>query len=153
MGRKLIPVELSEAEQSWLRSLLQKGNHKSQEYRRAQILLKLHVGEKPTVISQQVYCSPATVTGIKKRYLEGGIERALKDAPRSGAPPKVTEYHEVDVTAIACSSPPQGRGRWTAELLSDELVKLGYEEGHSPSSVRRILKKVNLNLGKNESGA
>lgn len=153
MGRKLIPVQLTEADESYLRTMLQKGDHNSREYRRAQILLKLHAGEKPTAISQQVYCSPATVKAVKSRFLKGGLERALKDAPRSGAPPKVTEYHEADVTAIACTTPPKGRGKWTAELLSDELVKLGYQEGHSPSSVRRILKKVNLNLGKSEPGA
>lgn len=152
MGRNLVPIELPESEESALRTLLQKGNHNSREYKRAQILLKLQAGEKPTAISEQVYCSPATVKAVKKRYLSGGLERALKDAPRSGAPPKVTEYHEADVTAIACSTPPEGRGKWTAELLSDELVRLGYEQGHSPSTVRRILKKVNLNPGKKESG-
>jgi len=153
MGRKLIPVDLSTEEESKLRSMLQKGEHNSREYKRAQILLKLHAGEKPTAISKQVYCSPGMVTGTKRRYLEKGLDGALQDAARSGAPPKVSEYHEADITAIACSSPPEGRGRWTAELLSDELIKLGYEEGHSPSSVRRVLKKVNLNLGKSESGA
>lgn len=153
MGRKRIPVELKPSEESLLLGLLQKGNHNSREYRRAQILLKLHAGGKPTAISQEVYCSPATVKAVKSRYLEGGLERALKDAPRSGAPAKVTEYHEADITAIACTTPPKGRGKWTAELLSDELVKLGYEEGHSPSSVRRVLKKVNSNPGKNACGA
>ena len=153
MGRKLTPLVLKPSEEHELRSLLQKGNHNSREYRRAQILLKLHAGGRPTAISQEVYCSPATVKAVKSRYLKGGLERALKDAPRSGAPPKVTEYHEADITAIACTTAPKGRGKWTAELLSDELVKLGYEEGHSPSSVRRVLKKVNLNPGKNASGA
>ena len=153
MGRKLIPIVLKEGEVPQLEQILRKGTHKSQEIRRAQILLRLHAGEKPTSISLAVNCSPATVKSVKRRYQEGGLERALKDLPRSGAPPKVTEYHEADVTAIACSPPPKGRGRWTAELLSDELVKLGYEEGHSPSSVRRILKKVNSNRGKKESGA
>lgn len=153
MGRKLIRLELSAAEQAQLREMLSKGEHNSREYKRAQILLKLDAGERPTAISEQVYCAPSTVKAVKKRYLDGGLSRALNDAPRSGAPPKVTTYHEADVTAIACSTPPEGRGRWTAELLSDELVKLGYEEGHSPTTVRRILKKVNSSLGKNVFGA
>lgn len=152
MGRKLTPIALTDSEESTIRTLLQKGTHNSREYKRAQILLKLQGGEKPTAISLDVYCSPGMVKAVKKRYLSGGLERALKDAPRSGAPAKVTEYHEADITAIACTTAPKGRGKWTAELLSDELVKLGYEEGHSPSTVRRILKKVNLSLGKKESG-
>jgi transposase len=152
MGRKLIPLSLSDSEITHLEEMLRKGTYKSQEIRRAQILLRLHEGEKPTAISLAVKCSPATVKSVKQRYLSAGMERALKDLPRSGAPPKVTEYHEADVTALACSTPPEGRGKWTAELLSDELVKLGYHEGHSPSSVRRILKKVNSNRGKKGSG-
>ena len=153
MGRKLIPLVLKESEVFELEEMLRKGTYKSQEIRRAHILLRLHAGEKPTAISLAVKCSPATVKSVKKRYQDGGLERALKDLPRSGAPPKVSEYHEADVTAIACSPPPEGRGRWTAELLSDELVKLGYREGHSPSSVRRILKKVNLSRGSKDCGA
>ena len=153
MGRKLTPVVLKASEIEQLKEMLKKGTYKSQEIKRAQILLKLHVGEKPTPISIDLDCVPATVKSVKKRYLEGGLERALKDLPRSGAPLKVSEYHEADITMLACSEPPQGRGRWTAELLSDELVKLGYEEGHSPSSVRRVLKKVNSNRGKKDSGA
>lgn len=153
MGRKLTRIELTDSEESTLRTILQKGTHNSREYKRAQILLKLQAGAKPTAISLEVYCSPATVKAVKKRYLSGGLDRALKDAPRSGAPAKVTEYHEADITAIACTVAPKGRGKWTAELLSDELVKLGYEEGHSPSTVRRILKKVNLSLGRKGFGA
>jgi len=152
MGRKLIALVLTSEEESSLHDMLQKGTHNSRELKRAQILLKLHSGEHPTPISIAVYCSPATVKAVKRRYLSGGLNRALKDAPRSGAPPKVTEYHEADITAIACTNPPRGRGAWTAELLSDELVKMGYKEGHSPSSIRRVLKKVNLNRGKKECG-
>lgn len=153
MGRKLIVVDLPVEEQDQLRRLLSKGFHSSRTIRRAHTLLRLHAGEKPTAIAITLDCSPATVKAVKSRYLKSGLERALYDAPRSGAPPKVTTYHEADVTALACSIPPLGRGKWTAELLSDELVKLGYQEGHSPSTVRRILKKVNSNRGKSVSGA
>ena len=71
MGRKLIPIVLKEGEVPQLEQILRKGTHKSQEIRRAQILLRLHAGEKPTSISLAVNCSPATVKSVKRRYQEG----------------------------------------------------------------------------------
>lgn len=153
MGRKQHPLTLKEDEIRQLHQMLSSGRHSSREIARAQVLLKLHGGSKPTAIAQEVFLQPSTVNGIKRRYLNEGLERALKDAPRSGAPAKVTEFHEADVTALACSTPPEGYGQWTVELLSDKMIQLGYTEGVSPSSIRRILKKVNSNPGSKNSGA
>ena len=153
MGRKLQPLVLKESEITQLRQLLSKGCHSSREIMRAQVLLKLHAGGKPTAISQEVFVQPATVKSIKRRYLSEGLERALIDAPRSGAPAKITEFHEADVTTLACSTPPEGYGQWTVDLLSDQMVQLGYQEGVSPSSIRRILKKANSNRGNKNYGA
>lgn len=152
MGRKLQPLILKEAEITQLRELLRAGRHSSREVIRAQVLLKLHAGTKPTAIALEVFVQPATVTSVKRRYLTEGLERALTDAPRSGAPAKITEFHEADVTTLACSTPPEGYGQWTVDLLSDKMVQLGYQEGVSPSSVRRILKKANLNPGNKSCG-
>jgi len=153
MGRQATPLVLKAEEIEQLRQLLKAGRHASREITRAQVLLKLHEGIKPTDIAQSCFCSPATVKGIKARYLGQGLQRALKDAPRSGAPAKITEFHEADVTVLACSPPPAGRGKWTVDLLSDKMVQLGYQEGVSPSSIRRILKKVNASPGSKNSGA
>lgn len=153
MGRTLHPLVLKEEEIEQLRQMLKSGRHSSRELSRAQVLLKLHAGIQPSVIAQEVFVQPSTVKKIKQRYLSEGMERALKDAPRSGAPAKITEFHEADVTVLACSTPPEGYGEWTVELLADKMVQLGYQEGVSPSSIRRILKKVNLNPGNKNSGA
>lgn len=153
MGRQATPLILETEEITQLRQLLKAGRHASREITRAQVLLKLHEGNKATDIAKECFCSPATVKGIKARYLTGGLQRALKDAPRSGAPSKITEFHEADVTLLACSTPPEGFGKWTVDLLSDKMIQLGYSEGASPSSIRRILKKVNSNPGNKNSGA
>lgn len=153
MGRKQHLLVLKEDEIQQLRQMLSSGRHSSREISRAQVLLKLHAGGKPTAIAQEVFVQPSTVNAIKRRYLSAGLERALKDAPRSGAPAKVTEFHEADVTLLSCSSPPEGYGEWSVELLSDKMVQLGYTEGVSPSSIRRILKKVNSSPGNKNSGA
>lgn len=153
MGRKLQPLVLKEEEIAQLRQMLKSGRHSSRELTRAQVLLKLHAGAQPTAIAQEVFVQPATVKQIKRRYLNEGLKRALKDAPRSGAPAKITEFHEADVTLLACSQPPEGYGKWTVELLADKMIQLGYQQGVSPSSIRRILKKVNSNPGSKNSGA
>ena len=60
----------------------------------------------------------------KRRFVKGNLARTLGEEPRPGAARKLTGEEEVLLVANACSEPPEGRGRWTLELLSDALVKL-----------------------------
>lgn len=55
--------------------------------------------------------------------------------------------------AIACSEAPEGRERWTLQLIADELVALGVVESISDTAVMETLKKTNLSLGKRKNGA
>jgi transposase len=73
-------------------------------------------------IAAQVGCDLRTVARIRKRYATEGLDRALKDAPRSGQPPKITERIETRLVAIACSTPPEGATRWTLTLLQERLI-------------------------------
>lgn len=77
---------------------------------------------------------------IRSRYREHGLA-ILQDAPRPGQPRKVTPQVEAQMTTIACSSPPDGRVRWTLQLLTDTLVDL-YGTTLSDEAVRHGLKKV-----------
>jgi len=54
---------------------------------------------------------------------------------------------------LACSTPPDGRGRWTLQLLADQMVVLGYTEYISDTKVLEILKKTNSSRGRKRSGA
>ena len=67
-----------------------------------------------------------TVTNIRKKFSEGGVEKALYDKPRPGAVPKITGEVEAQLTMLACSTPPEGRVRWTLQLLADKLVELKF---------------------------
>ena len=91
------------------------------------------------------------------RYKSQGLTAALYDAPRSGAPVKITPKVEAHVTALVCSEQPEGQVRWTLELLHDNFIQLNETEqlvdNLSKESIRTILKKVNLNLGKLNNGA
>ncbi len=69
--------------------------------------------------------------GDAAQVCAGGLEDALYDKPRSGQPRKLDCKREAKLRAIACSSLPEGRGRWTLRLLADRLVELKLVESIS----------------------
>ena len=69
-------------------------------------------------IARTVAVSGSTVYRTKRRFVEGNLERALSEEPRPGAERKLTGKEEALLVATACASPPEGRARWTLELLA-----------------------------------
>ncbi len=57
------------------------------------------------------------------------------------------------MVAVACTPAPEGRTRWTLQLLADKVVKLELADSISPETVRQVLKKMNSNHGRRRSGA
>ena len=98
-------------------------------------------------IASALLCSLPTITNIRKKFVEGGLENALSDKPRLGARPKITGEIEAQLTMLACSAPPEGRVRWTLQLLADKLVELKLVDSISDVAVMHRLKKMNLSLG------
>ena len=79
-------------------------------------------------IARNVGVGTSTVYRTKQRFVEEGLERALSEAPRPGAPRKLGASDEALLVAIACSTPPAGRARWTMDLLAGEMVRLTTHE-------------------------
>ncbi len=79
---------------------------------------------------------------ICKRFVEEGLEAALRDRPRPGAQRQLDGKQEALLIALACSVPPDGRTRWTMQLLANKLVELRVVEAISDETVRRTLKKT-----------
>jgi len=48
---------------------------------------------------------------------------------------------ESHLVALACGTPPDGRGRWTLGLLASRLIELRHADTVSHEAVRRVLKK------------
>ncbi len=69
---------------------------------------------------------------------------ALSEEPRPGAGRKLNGREEALLIATACSSPPEGRARWTLELLADALVRLTEHDSLSRETVRRRLAENEL---------
>ena len=109
---------------------------------RARVLLKADEGYTDGAIAAALEVATATVGRIRKRLVEEGLEHALREQPRPGQRRKLSGKQEAHVIAVACSTPPEGRGRWTLRLLAGKVVELGFAPSISPETVRQMLKKT-----------
>ena len=152
MPAKRYIVELSDEEQAALLKLTSKGQVRAREMKRAQILLKANEGLKDDEIIAALNVSRPTVERTRKRYVEGGLEKALHEDQRPGQKRRLDTRGEAYLVAIACSNPPESHDHWTVRLLSSRLVELGVVESISHETVRKVLKKTSSSPGKSSSG-
>ena len=137
-------VDLSEAERDELTVLLKGGRHAARKLKRAQILLAADAGASDETIADTVRVSGSTVYRTKRRFVEGNLELALSEEPRPGAARKLSGKETALLVATACSSPPQGRKRWTLDLLAEAMVRLTQHDELSRETVRRRLAEDDL---------
>ena len=152
MGRPKYIVELAEEEREQLRTLLRRGKASVRMVARARVLLKADEGYTDGAVADALDVSTATVSRIRRRFVEGGLEQGLRERPRPGQRRKLSGKQEAHMIAVACSTPPEGHGRWTLRLLAGKVVELGFASSISPETVRQVLKKTNLSPGNGSSG-
>lgn len=144
-------VHLSKEDRQDLETLIHSGESSARTQTRARILLLSDENQKKKKgtkeIASALLCSLPTITNIRKKFVEGGLENALYDKARPGATPKITGEIEAQLTMLACSAPPAGRARWTLQMLADKLVELKLVDSISDVAVLHRLKKMNLSLG------
>jgi transposase len=137
-------VELSQTERAELTALLSGGKHAARKLKRAQILLAADAGVSDDDIAASVAVGGSTVYRTKRRFVLGNLEAALSEEPRPGAARKLSGKEEALLVATACSGPPEGRARWTLELLADAMVTLTEHDDLSRETVRRRLAENEL---------
>ena len=157
MNHKYI-VTLTDEERQELRALIQKGQTQGYRIKHAQILLKLdeipeNQGWTYDKVKEAYHATPCTISQIAKRFVTGGLEAALGRKEQANRHRKIDGRVEAHIIAIACSQAPEGRERWTLQLIADELVRLGVVGSISDTAVMETLKKTNLSLGKRRNGA
>jgi transposase len=145
-------VHLTEDIRCELLSLVNRGEAKARTIKRANILLLSDQGKTASEISKLLHASQQTVYNTRKRFIEEGVESALNERPRSGVKRCLDPKQEAHVIALACSTPPDGRERWTVRLLTEKVVELGIMEEVSRETVRRTLKKTRSNRGRRSDG-
>lgn len=147
-------IKLTKAEVEELHTIINKGSHTSQTFRVAYVLLNCDEGkhsDKVTneQISKVLKIGMRTIDRIKKRFVEEGLEAVLERRPTNRIYEKKSDGDfEAKLIALCCSEPPKGYAKWSLRLLADKMVELKYVESISHVTVRSILKKTNLNLGR-----
>jgi len=139
-------VFLNGKKRSGLKRLVNTGTDKARKLTRARILLLADEcpngsSKKDKEIMEALGVCARTVALTRQRFMEGDIEEALNEKPRSGRPQEFTGREEAKLTLIACSEPPEGRNRWSVRLLADKMVELEVVDSISRESVRKYLKK------------
>lgn len=144
-------VNLSESERKILTDMQNKGRHHVREVKRGKVLLLADERKTNREIEAETGLKEQAIIKIKKNHVQNGL--SLQDKPRSGQPKRLDKRGESYLMALACSPAPEGRDVWTMELLADKLVEMQVVEKISRESVRTYLKKMNLSLGRRNSGA
>ena len=142
-------VRLEADERKRLEQLVSSGKTAAHRIRHANILLA--VDESPQgpklqdkVVAKTLHVSVRTIESLRQRLVLEGFEAALERKKREG--PSVQKIFdgekEAKLIAIACGPKPEGRVRWTMELLADRVVSLNIAGSCSRETVRRTLKKT-----------
>ncbi len=134
-------VQLSQTDRAYLEKLVGSGELKVKIYKRAIGLLELDRGKTLRAVAETLNVTNITVGSWRDNYNQMGLA-CLQDQARSGRPIEIDGSQRAKVTALACSEPPAGYGRWTLRLLADKVVELGYSEHLSHTKVSEILKKT-----------
>jgi transposase len=146
--KKKYRVTLTADERAELRGVLARGKADVRALKHAQILLKADEAEggpgwSDGLIAAALEVGVATVERLRQRFVEEGLEAALRPY-RKGTRVYATKLdgaQEAHLIALACTAPPEGRGRWTLRLLAQRMVELDCVDALSHETVRQTLKK------------
>ncbi|MEO6457550.1 MAG: helix-turn-helix domain-containing protein [Chloroflexia bacterium] len=145
--RRAQQIQLTEEQRAELKKLVSTGTGPARVLTRARIILMAARGEGNQQIADALEVSWRTVIRIKARFREEGLD-VIKERARPGRPPRITGDIEAKLIMLACSAPPEGRSRWTLQLLADKMVELQYIDTISDVGVMKRLKKTGLDLGR-----
>ena len=142
-------VRLESEERARLEQLVRVGKAAAYRIRHANILLAVDESEagprlKDVQAAQAFGVSVRSIESLRKRFVEEGLDAALnrKKQVRSSVERMFDGEKEARLIAMACGAAPEGRARWTLELLSERVVALKIVEHCSPQTIMRTLKKT-----------
>jgi transposase len=151
MAKRYI-VTLTEDARAQLLALTKQGKVSARPLTRAHILLQADAGGLDTVMAAALHVGIATVERVRKRFVEEGLEAALRERPRPGGQRKLDGQQEAFLMALACRTPPEGRTSWTMPLLAPKLVECRVSDTISDETVRRTLQKTHSSRGNKRPG-
>jgi transposase len=123
MGRPPLSIEVKQKDQNQLTELLSGGIQQVRVVLRALALLQLAQGGSAPRIAGVIPLTAQAIRNLARRYQQSGLDAALYDKERPGAAQILDNNQKQRVIAMVCSSPPEGRARWTVRLVAQEAVK------------------------------
>ena len=146
--KKTALVRLTTGERAQLQRLLAVGQAPTRQLTHARILLKADEGPDGPAwadkrIAEALDVAPITVGRVRLRYAAEGVGSALAHRPPSATKPRRLDgEQEAQLVALACTTPPPGRERWSLRLLADKAVELQIVDTISYETVRQAFKQT-----------
>ena len=147
-------VKLTDEQRIIIKKIIDSSSNRITTENRARAKALLHLDEcgenplPPKKVASKAKLDTETVYRIRKGFSVDGFEDTLyrkkRDTPAIQS--KVTGEIEAHIIACACSSAPKGKSHWTMQMIADKIVLDGVIDSISDDTVRRVLKKRNLNL-------
>ena len=140
-------ARLTADQRAQLEQMIAAGRHASAALVRARILLEADTSAGPgwadDAIAEALGCSPSTVARIRMRFAQSGFDGAVhRKKPTGRRYRKLDGQQEAIRVALACSAPPEGKGRWALQMPADRLVEPEVVDAVSAETVRRVLKRT-----------
>lgn len=135
-------MHLTKEDRALVEEIRSKGLHQAREVNRAHVLSSLDRGVPQAQIMAVLGVGRTAVWRARAAYLQGGVDLAVFDVARSGRPRQYDTDDEARVTALACTTPPKGRQRWTIMELEQAARQEPGLSAVSRETVRRMLKKT-----------
>mgnify|MGYP001216882075 CR=1 FL=1 len=150
-------VILKDEEREKLKEIVDKGKRKKISRLHSQILLNIDQSKNGKMrdieIAKVLQTSEDTIERTRKRFVEEGLEAAInKKVQINYRARKLDGVKEAELVKLACSEAPEGRSRWTLQLMADKLVELNIVDSIAKETVRQSLKKTSLSHGLKSSG-
>lgn len=155
---KKYQVKLTEKQRQELINLTRRGKSSARQLTRARVLLlsddnRPKGGMTDGEIAEIFSVSLSTIHRIRRQFVNGGLDEALSEKPRSGRPKVFLGRDAAHITALACSDAPEGHAKWSLRLLADKAVELEYVDNISYQTVSNMLKKTRFRRISKSNGA
>jgi transposase len=135
-------VTLTNDERTILETFVHRGKANARTLTRARILLKSADGWSASALVAAFDVCEATVTNVRRRFAEGGLEAVLHDKVQQHRRSALSGLQTAHLIVVACSPSPDGHDHWTVRLLAQKAVELGFVPSISPNTIHELLKKT-----------
>lgn len=148
MGRKAKVLQLSSEDRDYLEQQTRARTIQAQTVNRARILLLKADGLSVADIADKVGLNRKSVMLCIEKYVAGGVENALFDAPGRGRNPEISDEEKAWIINIACQKPTAfgySAETWTYARLTSHINTAAEAAGYirlstvHKSTVRNIL--------------